>query len=67
MGGIHLHKARRILGEHVLTIDEVVGHARFPDGVGLNCRAIELNIRFCFLKKMLDQTPVAFRPCDERL
>ena len=40
-----VRESRRIIGNHVLTIDEVKNEARFDDVVALNCRGLDYHLR----------------------
>lgn len=40
-----VRETRRIIGEYVLTIDDLVHNARFPDVVALNCRALDRHLK----------------------
>lgn len=40
-----VRETRRIVGDHMLTIDEVKGNARFDDVVALNCRALDYHLK----------------------
>lgn len=39
-----VRESRRIVGEYRLTLDDVLGNARFPDVVALNCRALDRHL-----------------------
>jgi hypothetical protein len=39
-----VRETRRIVGDHMLTIDEVTNQARFDDVVALNCRALDYHL-----------------------
>ena len=39
-----VRETRRIVGDHMLTIDEVTGQARFDDVVCLNCRSLDYHL-----------------------
>ena len=40
-----VRETRRIVGDHMLTVDEVTGNARFDDVVALNCRALDYHLK----------------------
>ena len=40
-----VRESRRIIGNHILTIDEVTNQARFDDVVALNCRGLDYHLR----------------------
>ncbi len=40
-----VRESRRIAGDHMLTIDQVKGNARFDDVVALNCRALDYHLK----------------------
>jgi len=40
-----VRETRRIIGDHVLTIDEVKGNQRFRDVVALNCRPLDYHLK----------------------
>lgn len=40
-----VRETRRIIGEYVLTLDDLRRNARFPDVVALNCRALDRHLK----------------------
>jgi hypothetical protein len=40
-----VRESRRIVGEYVITVDDVRGQARFPDVVALNCRGLDRHLK----------------------
>lgn len=40
-----VRESRRIIGEYVITADDVRGQARFPDVVALNCRGLDRHLQ----------------------
>jgi hypothetical protein len=40
-----VRETRRIVGEYVLTLDDLLGNARFADVVALNCRALDRHLK----------------------
>jgi len=40
-----VRESRRIIGDYVLTIDDLRSNARFPDVVALNCRALDRHMK----------------------
>lgn len=47
IGESHLgvRESRRIIGDYVLTIDDLLNNARFPDVVALNCRGLDRHLK----------------------
>jgi len=40
-----VRETRRIVGDYVLTLDDLLTNARFPDVVALNCRALDRHLK----------------------
>ena len=40
-----VRESRRILGDHVLTLEDLSGHGRFDDVIALNCRALDYHLK----------------------
>jgi hypothetical protein len=40
-----VRESRRILGEYMLTLEDLLGQARFDDVVALNCRALDYHLK----------------------
>jgi hypothetical protein len=40
-----VRESRRIIGDYVLTIDDLENQARFPDVIALNCRALDYHLK----------------------
>jgi len=40
-----VRESRRIIGEYVITIQDLLSNARFPDVVALNCRALDRHMK----------------------
>jgi hypothetical protein len=40
-----VRESRRIIGEYILTLEDLLGQARFDDVVALNCRALDYHLK----------------------